>query len=91
MTFKHCENCLDRGGCYEHGCMMEIMAEHDEVIKNEKEPEPPICHFTHMNFEMGDCDDVGNVYNWWECKHCGHIKDVNYETSPDVPKHEVEK
>ena len=34
----------------------------------------PKCHFTKMSYEQGE---VGEG-DWWECLHCGHVKDFNY-------------
>lgn len=35
----------------------------------------PKCHFTEMEYEAGDNDDLGNYEEWWVCPHCGCVKD----------------
>ncbi len=37
----------------------------------------PICHFTPMEYEHGESIPEAHSYpDWWECKHCGHTKDM---------------
>ena len=43
-------------------------------MSNEKEI-PPICHLTPMFMDEADLNDWQTVC-WWECKHCGHMKDM---------------
>lgn len=47
---------------------IDVMEGMQEVYRNEKEPVPPKCHFTHM--EVHACD----LEEWYECKHCGHTE-----------------
>jgi len=74
-----------------------IMGDYDDLIKSIPEPEPPKCHFTYMDFEYGESCVYGNTMHWYECKHCGCVKDmdgnvIDQETgelkSPNVPKSE---
>lgn len=39
--------------------------------------EAPTCHFTPMQFECGDSNDVGDCECWFICRHCGCIKDAD--------------
>jgi len=36
----------------------------------------PLCHFTPMKYCIEDSDDLGGSGEWFECKHCGHVKSV---------------
>lgn len=33
----------------------------------------PRCHFTRMEWNMGDEAD-----SWWECRHCGRTRDMDW-------------
>lgn len=35
----------------------------------------PICHFTPMEIQSADDYPNGTII-FWECKHCGHTKDL---------------
>ena len=37
----------------------------------------PMCHLTPMDLEIGDGEE------WWECRHCGHVKNIAW-----VPREE---
>ena len=37
--------------------------------------EPPKCHFAEMHVESAD--DVSECVTFWECKHCGHTKEIS--------------
>lgn len=36
----------------------------------------PICHFTKMSYEYTEDYFGDDLIYWWECKHCGHTKDI---------------
>lgn len=44
------------------------------TLKPDK-PEPPKCHFTPMIYSWGD--DIARQVDFWECKHCGHTKEIS--------------
>lgn len=39
-------------------------------MQDKIEKSAPKCHFTVMNLEHGERDEM-----WWECEHCGHAKE----------------
>jgi len=41
------------------------------------EQEVFICHFTPMEYCCGDADGFGSFEDWFECKHCGHVKQLD--------------
>lgn len=52
----------------------EIMAGMESVWREETrrfEATAPKCHFARMSLESGDGDEA-----WWECRHCGHTKEL---------------
>lgn len=43
----------------------------DEMMaEDEKRWTPPRCHMTLMFLDASDHEQ------WWECKHCGHTKEI---------------
>lgn len=41
----------------------------------EKKDKAPKCHFTPMKFTFAD-DGPGEQVIFWECKYCGHTKEI---------------
>lgn len=46
------------------------------------EPIQPRCHNTFMEWEAGDSDDLGNYEEWFICRHCGCVKDMDGKVVP---------
>lgn len=46
----------------------------EEEFIEEKNEVRPVCHFTPM--EYVSADDGCQTVEFWECKHCGHTKEI---------------
>lgn len=70
----------------EHG--MNVIAAYSEAMAEHYSRLPvPLCHFVPMDLEFDDSESGGGDC-WFECRHCGHTKDVIYakKTSLGAPQ-----
>lgn len=54
--------------------------EMNDLEKSNESKKRPICHMTPMSYEFAD--DGFYQVDFWECKHCGHTKEIGRDPIP---------